>query len=251
MLEELLNYPVDTTGYMTIPRGVTLVGGVVLMSLVPQVDYRLFLIGGMALVVYANWLMLGYSPAMDWRPVAEAGLLQGAGLGMLTPELAKAAFGTLDPKLRPKGSALINLSRLYGSTIGIAVVQIFFYGNTQAVHVALAKDLTPYRTAAHVAGSIAKPGLAALNGMITHQAAVVAVIGQFEILMFGCRTYTREYEHDNIRYASLYEDSHPRIWGDSRRRVWHAHSESSRNQTGHQGCIGSGISTPRLCGTLP
>jgi DHA2 family multidrug resistance protein len=50
---------------------------------------------------------------------------------------------------------------------------------------ALAKDLTPYRTAAHVAGSIAKPGLAALNGMITHQAAVVAVIGQFEILMFA------------------------------------------------------------------
>jgi DHA2 family multidrug resistance protein len=185
MLEELLNYPVDTTGYMTIPRGVTLVGGVVLMSLVPQVDYRLFLIGGMALVVYANWLMLGYSPAMDWRPVAEAGLLQGAGLGMVVPALAKAAFGTLDPKLRPEGSALINLSRLYGSTIGIAVVQIFFYGNTQAMHVALAKGLTPYRTAAHVAGSIAKPGLAALNGMVTHQAAVVAVIGQFEILMFA------------------------------------------------------------------
>ena len=185
MLEELLNYPVDTTGYMTIPRGVTLVGGVVLMSLVPQVDYRLFLIGGMALVVYANWLMLGYSPAMDWRPVAEAGLLQGAGLGMVVPALAKAAFGMLDPKFRPEGSALINLSRLYGSTIGIAVVQIFFYGNTQATHVALAKDLTPYRTAAHVAGSIAKPGLAALNGMVTHQAAVVAVIGQFEILMFA------------------------------------------------------------------
>jgi MFS transporter, DHA2 family, multidrug resistance protein len=186
MLEELLNYPVDTTGYMTIPRGVGLVGGVVLMSLVPaQVDYRPFLIGGMALVVYANWLMLGYSPAMDWRAVAEAGLLQGAGLGMAIPALAKAAFGTLDPKLRPEGSALINLSRLYGSTIGIAVVQIFFYGNTQAMHVALAKDLTPYRTAAHVAGSIAKPGLAALNGMITHQAAVVAVIGQFEILMFA------------------------------------------------------------------
>ena len=26
MLEELLNYPVDTTGYMTIPRGIALVG---------------------------------------------------------------------------------------------------------------------------------------------------------------------------------------------------------------------------------
>jgi DHA2 family multidrug resistance protein len=186
MLEELLNYPVDTTGYMTVPRGVGLVGALVLTNLVPaHINYRPFLIGGMALVVYANWLMLGYSPAMDWRPVAGAGLLQGAGLGTLIPALTKAAFGTLDPKLRPEGGALLNLSRLYGSTIGIAVVQIFFYDNTQAMHVALAKDLTPYRAAAHVAGSMTGSGLAALNGMITQQAAVVAVIDQFEILMFA------------------------------------------------------------------
>ena len=156
------------------------------MSFVPaRIDNRLFVIGGMALVVYANWLMLGYSPAMDWRPVVAASLLQGAGLGMLLPALAKAAFGTLDPKFRPEGTALFNLSRVYGSTIGIAVVQIFFYNNTQAMHLALAKDLTPYRAAAHVAGSIAKPGLAALNDMITQQAAVVAVIDQFKILMFA------------------------------------------------------------------
>ena len=50
---------------------------------------------------------------------------------------------------------------------------------------ALAKNLTPFRSAAHVAGSIAKPSLAALNGMITQQAAVVAVIDQFKILMFA------------------------------------------------------------------
>jgi DHA2 family multidrug resistance protein len=186
MLEELLNYPVDTTGYMTLARGVPLVGAVVLMSFVPaQIDNRLFVIGGLALVVYANWSMLGYSPAMDWRPVAAAGLLQGAGLGMLLPALAKAAFGTLDPKFRPEGSALFGLSRVYGSAIGIAVVQIFFYSNTQAMHLALAKNLTPYRSVAHVAGSIAKPGLAMLNDMITQQAAVVAVIGQFKILMFA------------------------------------------------------------------
>jgi hypothetical protein len=32
MLEDLLNYPVDTAGYMLMPRGVTLVGALVLMS---------------------------------------------------------------------------------------------------------------------------------------------------------------------------------------------------------------------------
>ena len=33
--QELLDYPVDTTGYMTLARGVTLVGAVVLMSFAP------------------------------------------------------------------------------------------------------------------------------------------------------------------------------------------------------------------------
>jgi DHA2 family multidrug resistance protein len=186
MLENLLNYPVDTTGYMTLARGVTLVGAVVLMSFAPaRIDNRLFVIGGTMLVVYANWSMLGYSPAMDRRPVIAAILLQGAGLGMLLPALTRAAFGTLDPTFHPEGNVLFSLSRAYGSAIGIAVVQIFFYNNTQAMHLALAKNLTPYRAAAHVAGSIAKPGLAALNDMITQQAAVVAVIGQFKILMFA------------------------------------------------------------------
>jgi DHA2 family multidrug resistance protein len=186
MLEDLLDYPVDTTGYMTLARGVTLVGAVALMSFAPaRIDNRLFVFGGLAVVAYANSLMLGYSPAMDWRLVVAATLLQGAGLGTLLPALSRAAFGTLDPKFRPEGTALFNLSRVYGSTIGIAVVQIFFYNNTQAMHLALAKNLTPYRTAAHVAGSIAKPGLAALNGMITQQAAVIAVIDQFKILMLA------------------------------------------------------------------
>jgi MFS transporter, DHA2 family, multidrug resistance protein len=186
MLEALLNYPVDTTGYVTLPRGAALVGALVLMSLAPaQLDYRAFLLGGMALVVGANWLMLGYSPLMDWQYVAGAGLLQGAGLGIVIPALAKAAFGTLDPKHRPEGGMLLNLARLYGSTIGIAVVQIFFYNNTQAMHLALAKGLAPYRAAAHVAPSIGRSGLAMLNGVVTQQAAVVAVIDQFKILMFA------------------------------------------------------------------
>jgi DHA2 family multidrug resistance protein len=125
--------------------------------------------------------MLGYSPAMDWSPVAISGVIQGAGLGILIPALSKTAFGTLDAKFRPEGMALFNLVRLYGSTIGIAVVQIFFYDNTQAVHLALVKHLTP--SAAPAAHALSIQGLAALNEAVTGQAAVVAVIDQFKILM--------------------------------------------------------------------
>jgi MFS transporter, DHA2 family, multidrug resistance protein len=186
MLDELLNYPPDTTGYMAIPRSLALVGALVLTEWLPaRVDNRLLLAVGMALVVYANWQMLGYSPEMDWWPVIVAGMIQGLGLGILLPTLTKTAFSTLDPTFRPEGTAFFNLSRFYGSTIGIAVVLTFFYNNTQAMHVALAKDLTPYRAAAHVTGSIAAPGLARLNDMITGQAALIGVIDQFEVMMIA------------------------------------------------------------------
>ena len=186
MLDELLNYPADTTGYMAIPRSVALVGALILAGRVPAwVDNRLIVAGGMALVIYGNWRMLGYSPEMDWRFVVEAGVVQGAGLGTLLPALTKAAFSTLDPAYRPEGTVFFNMSRLYGSTIGIAVVLTCFYDNTQAMHVALAKDLTPFRAAAHVAGPIATPSLAALNDMITGQAALIGVIGQFEVMMIA------------------------------------------------------------------
>lgn len=180
MLEELYNYPVDTTGYMTIPRGVALLSGLVLMDFAPsRIDSRLFVVIGLALVGYANWRMLGYSPAMDWQPVIVAGLIQGAGLGILMPALGKTAFSTLNPALRPEGVALFHLVRFYGSTLGIAVVQIFFYGNTQAMYLALGKNLTPYRL---VTGAISRPRLAALSDMVTGQAGIVAVIDQFKIL---------------------------------------------------------------------
>ena len=180
MLEELYNYPVDTTGYMTIPRGLALVSGLIAMNFAPaRLDSRLFVIIGLALVGYANWRMLGYSPAMDWQPVVLAGVTQGAGLGILMPALGKTAFSTLDPKLRPEATALFNLTRFYSSTIGIAVVQIFFYGNTQAMYLALGKNLTPHR----IAGSISRSHLAGLSDAVTGQAGVVAVIDQFKILM--------------------------------------------------------------------
>lgn len=186
MLDELLNYPTDTTGYMAIPRSVALVGALILAGRVPaRIDNRLLVAGGTAFVIYGNWRMLGYSPEMDWRFVVEAGVVQGAGLGLLLPALTKSAFSTLDPAYRAEGTVFFNLSRLYGSTIGIAVVLTCFYDNTQAMHVALAKDLTPFRAAAHVAGTIAMRRLASLNDMITGQAALIGVIDQFEVMMIA------------------------------------------------------------------
>jgi hypothetical protein len=92
---------------------------------------------------------------------------QGAGISTLLVALTKASFGTLEPKFRPEGAALSRVLRLYDSAIGVAVVQIFFYNNTQAIHLALAKNLAPYGSVAHITESIGRPELASLNDMTT------------------------------------------------------------------------------------
>lgn len=184
MLEELLGYPADTTGYMSIPRGAALVGALLLTANAPKwVDGRLLVLGGIVLTAAGNWQMLGYSPLMDWRYVIVAGAIQGAGLGMLMAALSKTAFSTLAPELRPEGTALFNMARLYGSTIGIAIVQWLFFNHTQMMHLALAKHLTPHQATGPVAGLFSGPGLVALNEMVTSQAALIAVINQFKLMM--------------------------------------------------------------------
>jgi DHA2 family multidrug resistance protein len=186
MLDELLGYPSDTTGFVAIPRSLALLAALVAVSSLPaRIDNRVLIALGSATVVAGTWRMLFYSPAMYWSAVATAGVLQGAGLGILMPALSKTAFSTVDVKLRQEATVVFNLARLYGSTIGIAVVLTFFYGNTQAMHLALAKNLTPYRAAARGVADLSVQGLAGLNDMITGQAAFVALIGQFKLLMFA------------------------------------------------------------------
>ncbi|MGE8063663.1 DHA2 family efflux MFS transporter permease subunit [Pseudomonas sp. NPDC089569] len=185
MLDEILGYPPDTTGAMTLPRGAGMVGAFLLMGRIPErFDRRFFVAAGVGAVIFANWLMLGFSPLMDWSPVAIAGAIQGIGIGMSMAALAKVAFSTLAPPLRPEGTGIFNLLRVYGSTLGVAVVQIYFFNNTQAMHLALASNVTPFSAAARFGtASLPLPTVEGLNHLITHQAAFVAVIDQFKILM--------------------------------------------------------------------
>lgn len=182
MLDEILGYPPDTTGLLTLPRGIGLVGAFVLMGRAPtRVDIRVFIAIGIGLVVYGNALMLEYSPLMDWTPVATSGFIQGAGIGMLMPALSKAAFSTLNPALRPEAAGLFNLMRVYGSTLGVAVVQVFFFNNTQMMHSALVSHLTPFGAA--LPASL--QALERLNHGVTHQAAFIALMGQFKVLLLA------------------------------------------------------------------
>ena len=91
--------------------------------------------------------------------------------------------------LRNEGTSLFNLLRNVGSSIGISVVVFLLTRNTQTLHASLGEHVTPYNAAGNQAAAAAHfnpdtmQGLIGLNGAISNQAAMLAYIDDFRLMM--------------------------------------------------------------------
>lgn len=189
MLQHQMNYPVILTGLVTAPRGAgTMIAMMLVGRLTGTVDARIIMGAGLCLTAFSLWQMTHFDLLMDERPIIITGLLQGFGIGLSYVPLSTLAFGTLPGYLRNEGTAFFNLLRNLGSGIGISVVQVLLTQNTQTMHAHLAEHITPYNlnhtayTASHI-NPTSITGLAALDGMITNQSAMIAYIDDFKLMM--------------------------------------------------------------------
>ena len=190
MLQNLMHYPVVTTGLVTAPRGIgTLLAMITVGRLVGRVDARWLMGVGLALTAVSVWQMTHFSLLMDSRPVIVSGMLQGFGVGFVYVPLSTVAFATLPDNFRTEGTAFFNLMRNLGSSLGISVVQTLLTRNMQVLHASLGAHVTPYDAAtraglaaAHL--DLSRPAaLAALNGELTRQAGMIAYVDDFKLIM--------------------------------------------------------------------
>jgi len=187
LLQDLMGYPVTTTGWATAPRGVgTLIATIAVGRLISRVDARLLIGTGFALTAFSLWQSCGFSPLMDDRLVVWSGFMQGLGLGLTYVPLTTVCFATLAPHFRSGGTSMFNLLRNIGSSIGIAVVQALLTRNTQIMHAQLAEHITPYGGQLRSASPYdfaTSQGLAALNASVTRQAEMIAYNNDFKLLL--------------------------------------------------------------------
>jgi DHA2 family multidrug resistance protein len=189
MLQMLMDYPVMTTGMVMGPRGIgTMITMVIGGRLIRRVDPRWLIFVGFLITAYSLWDMAQrFSMQMDMWSVIWTGFIQGMGLGLIFPPLSTLAFATLPAPLRTEAAGIFNLARNAGSSVGVSVVIALFAANTQVVHASLAAHVTPYnallRTMPHLWGSHGAAGMAALNLEISRQAAMVAYIDDFVLMM--------------------------------------------------------------------
>jgi DHA2 family multidrug resistance protein len=186
LLQELLNYPVVTTGLVTAPRGIgTFFAMFVVGRIMGKVDTRLIIGVGFLLTALSSWQMTHFDLQMDSAVVIWSGLVQGVGTGLVYVPLAAVTFATLSPQLRNEGTAIFSLTRNLGSSIGISVIETLLTRNTQIMHATLAEHVNRYNPILHArlpAGSPTPHTLAALDAMVNGQAAMIAYNNDFKLM---------------------------------------------------------------------
>ena len=187
LLQDLLNYPVVTTGLVTAPRGAgTLAAMFIVGRLMGKIDVRLIIASGFALAAASSWQMTGFDVQMDSSMVVWSGILQGLGTGFVYVPLAAATFATLTPALRNEGTAIFSLTRNLGSSIGISVVNTLLTRNTQIMHATLSEHVSRYSPVLRAQLPDPAPSLrtlAGLNATVTQQAAMIAYNNDFKLMM--------------------------------------------------------------------
>lgn len=127
MLEQLLGYPVETTGFMMAPRGI--VSAIVLIMVAPvmdKLDPRKLIIIGLSLNAISTYLMMGYTLEIDPYWILIPSMIQGAGMGLVFAPLSQLACSTLTSNNTVGGTVIFNLCRTLGSSFGISIVNTYF-----------------------------------------------------------------------------------------------------------------------------
>ena len=110
-------------------------------------------------------------------------------LGCTFVPLNTLALSNLTRHILTQGTAMRSLMRNLGGSVGISILEALLIQNTQVVHSRLVEHLRPDNPLAQ-APSLAPPfslsspaGVAALNAEVTRQAAMVAYVNDYALMM--------------------------------------------------------------------
>ncbi len=189
-LQNLMGYPVLTAGIALAPRGAgTMLAMFLCGRLMGRVSVRTLVLFGFGVTIYALYLMTGFTPDVSEWDIILSGFLQGFSVGFVFVALSTVTFATLSAELRTQGTSIYSLMRNLGSSIGISVTGALLIRNTQVNHASIAAAVTPFNRLLQ-SGAVARfwnpaqrHGAAALDAVITQQAATIAYIDDFKLMM--------------------------------------------------------------------
>ena len=199
LLQEVLGYTATSAGLaMTLGGAVTLIAMPIAGLLSNRIQPR-YLIGvALIIEVFALWNMTQLNTQMSFADAAMARLWQALGIPFMFVPLITIAYAGLPRSASNQASALLNVGRNIGGSIGISAVQAFLATRQQFYQARLTETLNPLNPVysagiAHIARELVNRGqsqLAAsqiavgqLYQALLKQASMLAFIDCFWVLM--------------------------------------------------------------------
>lgn len=186
LTQNLLGFPVLVVGLILAPRGIgQMVSMLIIGQITSKVDNRVLIFFGLLVTAYSLWLMSRFSLEVSAVQITLAGMIQGAGLGLLFVPLTNLTFSTLDQRYTTEGTVMYSLMRNIGSGIGITMVITLLARHSQANHALIAESVTPFMlNLPNMWRPDTAAGVLALNFEVSRQAAFIGYINVFRLMMW-------------------------------------------------------------------
>jgi DHA2 family multidrug resistance protein len=198
LMQTLLGYSAQDAGMAISP------GGLVIMALMPlvgflvsRIDSRLLIAFGLAVTSWALYHMSGFSLDMGFSTLVWARIYQTIGIAFLFVPINTVAYAFMPPNKSNAVSALINLGRNIGGSVGISLVTFYLARRAQVHQNMLVGNINPYNdrfrqalsgitktfTAAGSSPTAASSqAYAQLYGAVQRQSSMLAYIDCFVLL---------------------------------------------------------------------
>ena len=189
MLQQVAGYSAADTGYLMLFRGAGSMLGLIAVSVIRgRGDPRLILLFGLAISAYATWSMSQWTVDVRHWDVIWTSFLHGLAAGPIFTPLNSLTLSRLKGRVQDQGFAFFYLNFDVGSAIGTAAIVGAHARLSQINHSVLAEHISPFREVlpgAHPSGAWSlseTSGLAALEGEVSRQAAMIAYNDSFLIV---------------------------------------------------------------------
>jgi DHA2 family multidrug resistance protein len=200
MLQEVFGYTATDAGLVLTTGGVAALLAMPLVGLTTgRVQTRILLGGAFTVQGLALWHMSGFDTDVSFQHVALARLFQACALPFLFVPITSQGYAGLDPKQFSQASALLNVARNLGGSMGISASQALLAQREQFHQSRLVEGLNPlnpeYVTGLGQIGQSVSGGsaisdaatsqLATLYQTVARQAAMLSYIDVFHALMIA------------------------------------------------------------------
>ncbi|WP_306599772.1 DHA2 family efflux MFS transporter permease subunit [Geothrix sp. 21YS21S-2] len=191
LAQQLLGYDATQAGLVLMPGGLMLM---VMMpvagALVRKVQPKYLMAFGLSLLAVSLVMMSGFTAQIAFNHLLWARLIQCMGLPLFFIPLNTIAYSNLPPGKSNQASAMMNLMRNLGGSIGIAVATTLLVRRAQVHQMYLAATATranlPLMHRLHPDGGLAPKGLLGFYNQVQVQAAMLSYLDVFRILTVAC-----------------------------------------------------------------